>query len=275
MIPTLAPESVKGSPVNPFFSLSDSKFNRYHREEVDMILSGIACALNSEAVYCSSELTSGFRSFEALRKHGLKSVPELKKQAVNTSYKTNVTDLNINSANEFAASVRYRLNDNSTVITPAPFEAPEWSQTEYLAFWERLIRTRVKAVWFNRNWQFSNGCTFEFAVAVDADVPTFDWNGNGLDQRIGIKSVEMAVQQLGAEGFDTIKLQENLSRLHALSVVSFVRGLGQRRSVPRNGREDLRRFASTLAQLSSRALTLDVSHGNGRAHRSKNNGSRQ
>ena len=101
------------------------------------------------------------------------------------------------------------------VITPAPFTAPGWSQPEYLGFWETLIRTRIKSVWFNREWQFSNGCTFEFAVAHDAELSTFDHNGEPLDRTAGIAAIASAIKRLEAEGFDTAKLQENLERLRA------------------------------------------------------------
>src|SRR5664280_663146 len=200
-----------------FYSLSNSKFTRHYREEVDMVFSGIDCVMNSEpAIYCSSELTTGLRLYEAFRKYNVKSVLELKEQAGESWVETNVSDVNIKSANEFASSLRHGLIERTSVITPAPFLAPGWSQPEYLAFWETLIRTRVRAVWFNRNWQFSNGCTFEFLVARDAGVSTFDSSGHDLDLRAGIELVETATQQLESSGFDTIKLRENLRFLHKL-----------------------------------------------------------
>ena len=79
------------------------------------------------------------------------------------------------------------------------------------------MRTRIQSVWFSRRWEFSNGCTFEFAVAVDADVPTFDHDGKALARREGIGLIESAVRQLEAEGFDTAKLRQNLELLHTVT----------------------------------------------------------
>jgi hypothetical protein len=195
-----------------FYESTDSRFARHYREESKIVLSAMDCVLNGErAIYCSSELTSGFRFYECLREHGLSTTSELKERK--PEVRNSVLQTNIRSACEFANSVRAGLRDKTMVITPAPFSAPEWSQPEYLGFWEFLIRTRIKAVWFNRFWEFSNGCSFEFAVAFDAGVPTLDHLGKPLGRDEAINSLEGAIARLNSEGFDTGKLQENLQRL--------------------------------------------------------------
>jgi hypothetical protein len=198
------------------YSPSDSTFPRHYKEEVAIVFSAIDCVLNGErAIYCSSELTSGLRLFDELRKHKLKTAAELKKQKGQAWFDANIFGANAKAANEFAGYVRSSVRDNTMVITPAPFTAPGWSQPEYLAFWEALLRTRIDSVWFNREWQFSNGCTFEFAVAQDAGLPTSDHDGKTLDRAAGIAAIESAIQRLKGEGFDTAKLRENLEKLGA------------------------------------------------------------
>ena len=130
-------------------------------------------------------------------------------------YTVNVWDANIASAMAFAAEVRRGHDGRTQVITPAPFTAPDWTQPEYLAFWETLLRDprRVGGVWFNRNWHFSNGCTFEFAVAQDAGLSTVDHEGQKLDLDQGIDLIGVAIRVLNADGFDTRSLGENLDRL--------------------------------------------------------------
>ena len=81
-------------------------------------------------------------------------------------------------------------------MTPAPFSAPGWDQHEYLSFWDTLLRTRIRSVWFNRNWEFSNGCAFEFAVARDAGLPTFDRGGNILHWSEGVEAIKNAMNRL-------------------------------------------------------------------------------
>jgi hypothetical protein len=200
-----------------FYSFSDSTFTRLHREEVEISFSAIDCALNAKkAIYASTELTTGLRLYETMRECGVVTVKELQQIKGKDWYTANIWDANLKAASEFASRVRINLDGNPIVITPGPFSAPGWTQPEYLAFWEQLIRTRISSAWFNLNWQYSNGCTFEYAVAMDAGVPTFDHEGRALDLRQGAQLVETAIQWLAKNGFDVTKtkLPENLGRLH-------------------------------------------------------------
>jgi hypothetical protein len=199
-----------------FYSPTDSKFTRHYREEVEMVFSGIDCVLNGEqAIYCSSELTTGVRLYEALREHHLTTTSDLKKKMGQEWFESNIFRVNMGCAMDFAKSVRVGLGYKTMVITPAPFAARDWSQPEYLGFWETLIRTRVKSVWFNQNWEFSNGCAFELAVARHAGVPTMDCDGNVLGFEEAIRRLEKAVAHLNAEKFDTTRLRETLTLLHS------------------------------------------------------------
>jgi hypothetical protein len=199
-----------------FYSPSDSKFTRRYSEEVDIVFSALDCALHrGHVIYASSELTTGMRQYEALRKYNLKTADELKEKQGRPWYQTHILEPNVKSAIEFAEAIRGTLHDDTIVITPAPFSASGWDQTQYLSFWEKLLRTRVKSVWFNVNWQFSNGCTFEFAVAEDAGLPTLDHTGARLPRQAGIELIKAAIHRLEPQGFDTAKLRANLERLVA------------------------------------------------------------
>jgi hypothetical protein len=197
-----------------FYGPSDSEFTRHHRDEVRMVISGMDCILHGgEVIYCSSELTSGYTLHSALLKHKLKTATEIKQQMGSEWFEKNIWDANVKAAIDFAEAVRAKALDKTLAITPAPFSAPGWSQRECLAFWETLLRTRVRSVWFNRNWQYSNGCVFEFAVAQDAGLPTFDHEGKILDRETGSTLVKSSIDQLESEGFEAKSLRENLARL--------------------------------------------------------------
>jgi hypothetical protein len=200
-----------------FYNPSDSKFTRHYREEVDMVFSGLDCALHRDhVIYCSSELTSGLNLCTLLRERGLKTASELKKGMGSEWFRAKLWDVNVKAAIDFAEAVRHKFNDRTIVITPAPFSAPGWTQPEYLAFWETLLRTRIKAAWFNRNWQFSNGCVFEFAVALDAGLDTFDQDGSPLNRGAGIELIDAAIQRIDEQGLDASSLKENLERVTAV-----------------------------------------------------------
>jgi hypothetical protein len=203
-----------------FYAPADSKFTRHYTQEVEMVLSAIDCLLEArshreQVIYCSSELTTGWTLYEALRQRSLQSVAELKSDCGEHWYQENIFRHNCLEAVRFAQDVRGRFKDSTVVITPAPFYAPEWSQPEYLAFWETLLRTRITKIWLNRNWQYSNGCTFELAVALDAGLPVCDEEGRRLTRDLAVAMIAGAVEQLRGEGFDTSKLTQNLERMVA------------------------------------------------------------
>jgi hypothetical protein len=207
-----------------FYSLSDSTFTRLYREEIEMAFSAIDCVLNREkAIYASAELTTGRRLYDALREFRVKRAADLKQLKGKDWYTANIWDANVKSAQDFAACVREKLGGNTLVITPAPFSAPGWTQPEYLAFWEQLLRTRISSSWFKSDWQYSNGCTFEFAVSINAGIPTLDHQGIPLSLRQGTKFIEAAIRDLESSGFDTTKLHENLSRLQGVPAISILR----------------------------------------------------
>jgi hypothetical protein len=179
--------------------------------------SAIDCILNSDkAIYCSSELTSGFRLYSEMRKTGAKNRLELKKELGDDWFQKNIFNVNAGLANSFADSVRRRQTDGTLVITPAPLFVQDWGQPEYLAFWEEIIRSRSKAVWFNKNWEFSDGCTLEFVVASDVGLPTLDVDGNPLSLTAAATAIELAIG--GLEGFDTTTLHKNLQSLRSPKV---------------------------------------------------------
>jgi len=197
-----------------FYEPSDSRFTRHYREEVEMAFSAIDCVLCGErAIYGSTELTTGRRLYDVLREFGLPTAAALKEKQGRDAFTTRVWNPNCSAALRFAEEIRRSCQSRTLVITPAPFTAPGWTQPEYLAFWETLLRTRIQQVWLNRNWQFSNGCTFEFAVAVDAGLPTADHDGHALSVDRAIDLMTGAIATLKSENFDTSSLEVNLERI--------------------------------------------------------------
>jgi hypothetical protein len=192
--------------------LQSRTYSRLYHEEAAMAFSAMDCVLiGQKGVYASTELTSGERAYALLAENGCRATPELAEARRGELLATNIA-----AATRFAATLRAHFAGTEMVITPAPFLAPGWTQAEYLAFWEELIRTRVKAVYFNHAWEYSNGCTFEYAVAAEAGVPAFDADLRRLPIGDAIARVERAVVNLEARGFDPERLRLNLSRLRRL-----------------------------------------------------------
>ncbi len=200
----------------PFPEIQAIRRSRTWPQEVELILSAMDCALNGErALYVSSELTTGRRYYQLLAEHGVSTSDELRQALGPAGWRQQLWDPNAEAANDFAAALR-RQQPQALVMTPAPFVAPEWSQPEYLGFWDRVIRSRVRAVYFNEGWQYSNGCTYELTVALEAELPTFDATGARLDGETALRHVEQAQQELSSLGFQPTGLTESRERLHHL-----------------------------------------------------------
>lgn len=194
------------------------RFSRAYSEESDLAFSAIDCVLNGEkAIYASSELTTGRRVHSVLREIGAQRSSELRPRLGEQEYMTRIWNPNVDSAMTFARRLHHSLGGNQLVITPAPFMAPGWNQQEYLAFWEALLRSRIKAVYFNEGWEYSNGCTFEFMVAVDQGLPTFDAAGVPLRLSDATAQVAEAIEVLQRDRLDSDVLVRTLGQMRELA----------------------------------------------------------
>ena len=163
---------------------------------MDCILSGDG----KDAIYCSTELTTGKSAYKAMLDNNVHTIDEL--DDVDKKIFKRVKEGNKQAAAVFASKVRAEHKDGTMIINPAPLERPGWEQNEYYAFWDELIRTRVKQIRFNDEWEFSNGCTYELAVALDEDIPILDSKGDSLAPKNAITAIEDALQWLHHQGFD-------------------------------------------------------------------------
>lgn len=177
-----------------------------------IILSMADCFTREEkAVYCSSELTTGIRLYTACTDNGVTDRYALADKLGKDWLRDNVFKVNETAANEFASYIQ--IKRQHTTISPAALFVPEWGQHDYLSFWETLIKTRISEVWFNENWQYSNGCTFEFMAAKAAGLPTFDPVGGIISSAEGQTTIFRAIEVLGKQNIDTRKLEEHSQKI--------------------------------------------------------------
>lgn len=193
---------------------------RTYGEELAIMLSAFDCLLNGgKALYASSELTTGKRLYDLMREVGVWTAEDLRAKLGEEEYQRRLWAPNFAEALDFARQVRER-SAGRLVLTPAPFAARGWSQPEYLALWETLIRTRIEELFFGPGWEYSTGCVFELSVALDQGLPARDADGAWIDLRTGIERVSAAAAELEALGFDVSELHLSLSRLQVKEGVS-------------------------------------------------------
>ena len=194
---------------------------RSWQEEAEMLLSLLNCVvLDSEAVYASSEFTTGRRFYDLCRQYNVRTAEDLKRR-LGDEYSNRLLAANKDEGICFAR--RLRELGHTLVLTPNPFHADplnlkrNWSQGEYLDFWNLVISKKCHAVFFNEGWQFSNGCTFEYLAGLKAGVQLFDDRGRPLEPAVAKKMIAAAIESLENDGFRVPKLREVVAELISFS----------------------------------------------------------
>src|SRR5688572_27771705 len=188
-------------------------------DEINMSMSAFDCMLPDDAgIYCSSDITTGKRFYyQVLKPHGAISENDLMEKLGAEEFKRIQTQLiqsNVARGVEFAEKLRERGLIN--VVTPGPFFAKGFDQQHYLYLWEWFIIKKIYEVRFNFDWEYSNGCTLEYAIAARKGIPRLDHKGNRIELGTAIEKVNAAVNQLKQAGFLIPKLEYNLELMKAL-----------------------------------------------------------
>lgn len=194
---------------------------RSWQEEAEMLLSLLDCIiLDREAVYASSEFTTGRRFYQLCRQYNVRSAEELKSR-LGDKYVSLLLTPNKDAGIRFARDLR--ALGHPLVLTPNPFHADplnlkrNWSQSEYLEFWRMVIERKCHAVCFNEGWEFSNGCTFEYLAGLQAGAQLFDHCYKPLNPVLARDTISYAIETLEKDGFSVPKLREVLSELSSFS----------------------------------------------------------
>ena len=138
-------------------------------EKLDAWLSARGIAPGErEIVYLSTAMTTGPLFQDWYRREGQFLSQESEQYRV--QHQSDVVLPNIQRVLDTAELLQFRLGEK--VTNPTAFDVPEWNsdQDKYHAFWEQVIRRHVKKFILLSGWQFSFGCTHEFAVAKEQGI---------------------------------------------------------------------------------------------------------
>jgi hypothetical protein len=189
--------------------------------ELEMAMTVFDCVMSDDSgIYCSTDITTGRKLyFELFKQYNVQSDEELATKLGNdrhTQVKMELVASNIQRGLAFAESLRFRGFVN--VITPGPFSAHDFDQQHYLYFWEWVIIKKVYEARFNEGWEFSNGCTLEYATAARKGIPRFDHLGQTLGCSEAIRKMEAAIQELTACGISVAQLERHLIHLKEIEI---------------------------------------------------------
>jgi hypothetical protein len=193
--------------------------NRKVLNEIEMSMSAFDCMLPDDAgIYCSSDITTGKRFYyEVLHRHQVHSENELKAKLSAEEFKrvkTELIEANVARGIEFAEKLRERGLIN--VVTPGPYFAKGFDQQHYLYLWEWFIIKKIYETRFNSDWEYSNGCTLEYAISARKGIPRLDHEGNPLPLDAAIDKVEVAIQELTRDDFVIPTLKDNLALMKTI-----------------------------------------------------------
>lgn len=188
-------------------------------DEIQMVMTAFDCVLaDDSAIYCSSELTTGKRFYQLLKKHDAKSGEELKIRLGADQYeqmKHSLMKENVERGLQFTENIRQRGEIN--LINPGPFKARDFDQQHYLYLWELVIIKKVYKAYFNDDWEYSNGCALEYAIAARKGIPRLDHLGNALELTTAISKIEHAIPTLKRDNFKVEALEQTLARLREIA----------------------------------------------------------
>lgn len=189
-------------------------------DEIKMVISAYDCVLPDDAgIYCSSDITTGKRFYyDVLKPSEVHSEEELRRKVGAEEFKKIQTALiqdNVVRGVAFAEKLRERGLIN--VVAPGPFFARGFDQQHYLYLWEWFIIKKIYQIWFNGDWEYSNGCTLEYVIGAKKGIPRLDCEGGSLSIEDAIAKVSAAADELKSEGFIIAKLEMNLRLMKELA----------------------------------------------------------
>jgi len=168
-----------------------------HPEEVAKIAEAFAAVVEDRtALYVSSPLTTGQRMIDW---RGSASAPDPRDSAYAEAFRRAVFEPNRESARAFVARLRGQRSD--VVIDPTGLpELAEWTQQDYRSLWGEVISRYARLVVFREDWEYSDGCTYEFFVAVRDGIPMAREDLSPMNEEEGLGLIRAAVDRKLATG---------------------------------------------------------------------------
>lgn len=129
-----------------------------------------------------------------------------------TDLRADVVAANLRRANHAVSRLRATMQAN--VIDPSRLpDIPGWAQADYHAFWSQVVGLYPQQMIFLDQWQYSVGCTREFADAIRIGLPTFTEHLSVLDADTGVRLVRSALHEYDEARVDSASLRTSLKAI--------------------------------------------------------------
>jgi hypothetical protein len=185
--------------------------------EIEAIVEFLRGVFSSRmAVYVSAPITSGRRFFEWYSTRNKR--PALPKE-YESDHLAQVVAPNRSAAIALVKHVR-EIRGNSVIDPTSVHHIEGWTQGDFRTAWARVIEEFAKTVVFANGWEFSNGCSYEFLVAVKSGIETVDEELRPLSATAGLSMIRRAATELLTRGLPSEFLRGIVDELSSLADVS-------------------------------------------------------
>lgn len=196
----------------------DLKDTSANKVTISAMLEVYKSVLNqNEVFYCSAPITSGKRYIDWLDRIEKKFVDiDSADKSDRESHFTEVIEPNRKHAQHFISQLRKQTGQ--IVIDPTVLpQIPDWKQQDWHSFWRQVIEKYASTVFLVDDWQYSNGCVYEFWVAHNKRIPTLNEDKHSLSLAVGIDMVTEAIGKIRQRGVTTIFFDEILNKMKNIS----------------------------------------------------------
>jgi len=168
------------------------------------------------AIYVATAVTTGARFLRWYASSGRELDP--KSEDYVKQHLREVVEPNSKHAGQRISEIRKATT--RVVIEPTSFERKGWTQELYRFFWGMIIEQFAEAVVFLDDWQYSEGCAWEFLTACRSGARLLTENLQNLDRETGTCLIRDAMQVLKEHAIQTGFLESVLDDLEAHSHAS-------------------------------------------------------
>ncbi|HXU30400.1 MAG TPA: hypothetical protein VN851_07480 [Thermoanaerobaculia bacterium] len=181
--------------------------------EMAAVLSALDCLLGDElGLYTSVEIGGGRPLYQMLVEAGLHTSGELRESLGDREFRHRLLEPQKALALELSHAIRLR-HPEELLVSPVNFHFEGWTLQEYRTLWGTVLRTRIRALYFGDDWEYSENCAFDFKVAWEVGLPTFSSEGQPILLSEGRFRIQSAILELDAEGYNTAGLAASLQNL--------------------------------------------------------------
>ena len=110
------------------------------------------------------------------------------------------------------------LDGRRVVINPGELYVAEWTQADYMAFWEETIRSFCLEMALAPGWEYSAGARYETSLALQTALRLIDVQGRELDAQALQAMDARARRRLESEGFASDLVEEYMPRIEFVAL---------------------------------------------------------